>query len=74
MPGYGYASREEAIRAAQDAMRRTFGAGIRFEPFPPPFENRSFNVLGSRGLHLDSFGVFQGEDGRWGWQEAIPTD
>jgi hypothetical protein len=73
VPGSGYASREEAIQAAQDAMQATFGAGILFEPFPP-FEDRSFRVLDAKGNHLDSFGVFQGEGGKWGWKEASPND
>jgi hypothetical protein len=72
MPGYGYASREEAIRAAQDAMRATFGAEVRFEQFPAPFDDRSFRVLDSKGRHLDSFGTFQGDDGRWAWTEGSP--
>jgi hypothetical protein len=73
MPGFGYASLEEAIQAALDAMRATFGAEVRLEPFPP-FEDRSFRVLDSKGNHLESFGVFQAETGKWGWQEASPPD
>jgi hypothetical protein len=71
MGGRGFASRQEAIQAAQDAMRATFGAKIRFEPFPP-FEDRSFRVLDGNGHHLESFGVFQADSGNWAWQGASP--
>ena len=73
MPRYGYPSLEKAIQAAQEYMRATFGAEVHFEPFPP-FDDRSFRVLDSKGHHHESFGAFQGADGKWGWQEASPAD
>jgi hypothetical protein len=56
MSGRDYASRKAAMI---------------FEPFPP-FEDRSFRVLDGKGNHLESFGIFKAESGKWGWQEASP--
>jgi hypothetical protein len=70
MPGYGYATRANAIQAAEEAMRRTFEAEVRFEPFPHSVE--SFRVLDGKGNHLESVGVFPTKGGKWAWREATP--
>jgi hypothetical protein len=68
-----YPSRQEAIVAGQEAMRATFGSEVRFEPIPP-FKKapRTFQVLDSKGHHLEIFNVFRTVTGKWAWQEATP--
>jgi hypothetical protein len=48
-----HVSRKKAIRAAEEAMRSSFGANVRFEPvlLSSPFQ-RMFRVLDSRGQQL----------------------
>jgi hypothetical protein len=68
MPGYGYATRANAIQAAEEAMRRTFEAEVRFEPFPHSVE--SFRVLDGKGNHLQpghALGVVQRPVGPPSW-------
>jgi hypothetical protein len=73
MAGSGYASRKQAIVAAQEAMLARFGANIRFEPVPLsyPFP-RNFRVLDERGNQLQTFWVFKvgAAIQEWAWQEA----
>jgi hypothetical protein len=72
MPGSGYASQTEAIRAAQETLRATFGEQIRFEPIPPNASlPRVFRVLDDHGHYLKSFGVFKVRTGQeWAWLKA----
>jgi len=75
MSGRGYASRAEALDAAKEAMRQTFGPEVRFEPIPPiTAAPRNFRVLDGKGHHLESFGLFLVGPGKreWAWQEATP--
>jgi hypothetical protein len=72
MSGSGYASRQEAIQAAQEAMRATFGAEIHFEPIRAERVPKTFRVLDDKGKHLDSFGVFRSGTGKWAWQQGSP--
>jgi hypothetical protein len=67
MAGQGYASRQEAIVAAQKDMRATFGKEIRFEQ-----SGDVFRVLDSAGRHLETFAVFQFDGGTWSWAEGTP--
>jgi hypothetical protein len=74
MPGSGYASRTEAIHVAEEAMRATYGAKIRFEAIPPGASfPRSFRVVDDKRRQLESFRVFKVATGgiqEWAWQES----
>jgi hypothetical protein len=75
MAGQGFASRQEAILAAQKDMRAVFGPDIRFEPFGPNRKiPKNFRVSDHKGHHLESFAVFQDESGNWSWVAATPRD
>jgi hypothetical protein len=75
MPGSGYASRKQAIAAAQEAMRAKFGARVGFEPVPlsHPFP-RLFRVLDEKGRQLQSFAILKVGTAiqEWAWQEGTP--
>jgi hypothetical protein len=72
-PVTAYPARQEAIAAAQEAMRARFGAEVRLDPVPSLKKTpTSFRVLDGRGHHLESFGVFRTRTGKWAWQEANP--
>jgi hypothetical protein len=70
-----HVSRKKAILAAEEAMRSSFGADVRFEPLllSSPFQGM-FRVLDSRGQQLQSFRVFPVGIGlqEWAWEEAAP--
>jgi hypothetical protein len=55
-----YASRKEAILAAEEVMRARFGPGVGFEPVLPfsPFP-RIFRVLDPKGQLLGTFRIFK---------------
>jgi hypothetical protein len=74
MPGSGYASRNDAILAAQEAMRATCGAIISFEPIPPKASfPRIFWVVDDKGHYVERFRVFKVTTGgfqEWAWEES----